>query len=101
MSGWSVSAKENIGSRKGRGPAVRWGGFSGPIQTAAMKPDQVFWVGDYFGKAVKEEQAGGMCFATTEELMAYLKEHPLKDKIILIKGSNGIGLHRLIPSGAC
>ena len=67
----------------------------------AMKPDQVFWVGDHFGKAVKEEQAGGMCFATTEELMAYLKEHPLKDKIILIKGSNGIGLHRLIPSGAC
>ena len=29
----SVSAKENIGSRKGRGPAARWGGFSGPIQT--------------------------------------------------------------------
>jgi UDP-N-acetylmuramoyl-tripeptide--D-alanyl-D-alanine ligase len=67
----------------------------------AMKPDQVFWVGTHFSRAVKEEKAVGMCFATTEELMVYLKEHPLKDKIILIKGSNGIGLHRLIPSGAC
>ena len=34
----SVSAKENIGSRKGRGPAVRWGGFSVPIQ-----PDVLPW----------------------------------------------------------
>ncbi len=33
--GRSVSAKENIGSRKGRGPTARWGGFSGPIQPDA------------------------------------------------------------------
>lgn len=67
----------------------------------AMEPDLVFWVGAYFSRAVQEEKAPGVCFTTADELMAYLKDNPVKDKIILIKGSNGIGLHRLIPSGVC
>lgn len=67
----------------------------------AMKPDLVFWVGAHFCRAVQEEKAPGVCFATADELMAYLKDNPVKDKIILIKGSNGIGLHLLIPSGVC
>ncbi|MFY9117042.1 MAG: hypothetical protein WBK97_08400 [Bacteroidales bacterium] len=35
--GRAVAAKENIGSRKGRGPAGRRGGFSVPLQPALQQ----------------------------------------------------------------
>ena len=36
-------------------------------------------------------------FETTSSLEVYLNEHPFKDALILLKGSRGIGLERLIP----
>ncbi len=34
-----VSAKKNVGSRRGRGPAVRWGGFFVLIQVTDTKKE--------------------------------------------------------------
>ncbi len=36
-----------------------------------------------------------MLFENTPALAAYLKDNPLKDKAILIKGSHSIGLEKL------
>ena len=36
-------------------------------------------------------------FLSTEELIAYLKVHPLKDMLVLLKGSRGIALEKLVP----
>ena len=38
------------------------------------------------------------CFPTSDDLAAYLKEHPLKGCIILVKGSRGIKMEKVIPS---
>lgn len=69
------------------------------VETLAL--ECVFWVGPYFARAVENEKAKGLCFSKTEELIEYLKGHPPAGKIILVKGSNGIGLSRLIASEVC
>jgi hypothetical protein len=45
-----------------------WGLCLFRLQTYSLQKTGA-WVGDHFG----------MCFVTTEELMAYLKEHPLTE----------------------
>lgn len=66
-----------------------------------LELESVFWVGPLFTRAVEKEKAKGICFSNTEELIEYLTGYPLSGKIILVKGSNGIGLSRLIASGVC
>ena len=37
-------------------------------------------------------------FPSVEELLPYLEAHPLQDSLILVKGSNGIRLGKLLPA---
>ena len=55
-------------------------------------------VGEEFSKAL---QAGGWneikWFPTSEELCSYLEENPLKNAVILVKGSRGIRMEKVLP----
>ncbi|MCW3105250.1 MAG: UDP-N-acetylmuramoyl-tripeptide--D-alanyl-D-alanine ligase [Bacteroidetes bacterium] len=51
-------------------------------------------VGPLFVQAGKKSNA--RTFATSEEALNYLKEHPVKDTAILIKGSRGIKLEKVV-----
>ena len=53
----------------------------------------VYLVGKQFGAAADQFQQ----FETTAALMSYLEQHPLNNKTLLIKGSNGIGLTKVLP----
>ena len=39
-----------------------------------------------------------LTFATVDELVAYLKQHPVEGRTILVKGSRGIQLEKVLPS---
>ena len=73
-----------------------------------FQPSKLLLVGEEFAKAYKslydknadciKESRGKtqvMLFDSTPALAAYLKDNPLKDKAILIKGSHSIGLEKL------
>ena len=47
-------------------------------------------------KFAKEEFSQAMLFETKEELIAGLKKNPIKDSIILVKASRGIGLEAVV-----
>jgi len=47
-------------------------------------------------KFAKEEYAPAMLFETKEELITGLKKNPIKDSIILVKASRGIGLETVV-----
>ena len=70
----------------------------GQLEAAGLK---AFLVGDEFGKALA---CKGACpcvlghFNTSHELAAYLKDYPLKDCCVLVKGSRGIQMEKVIPS---
>ena len=54
--------------------------------------EEVFLVGSHF------TEAGADCYPTfpdTDTLRTYLTEHPIANRLILIKGSRGIHLERL------
>lgn len=54
-------------------------------------------VGEEFGKALKAEGAELLgWFGTSDELAAYLETHPVKDTAILVKGSRGIQMEKVI-----
>lgn len=53
-----------------------------------------YLVGEAFIKAAK----GQLAFRTTEELIAFMQNEPIQDKLILLKGSRGIQLEKLIPN---
>ena len=53
----------------------------------------VYLVGKQFGAAADQFQQ----FETTAALMSYLEQHPLNNRTLLIKGSNGIGLTKVLP----
>ncbi|MFA5301216.1 MAG: UDP-N-acetylmuramoyl-tripeptide--D-alanyl-D-alanine ligase [Bacteroidales bacterium] len=68
-------------------------------RVAKMNTDKVYWVGPLFSEAVKERGAEGLCFPHVEALITYLENDPPEGLVILIKGSNGIRLTKLIASG--
>ena len=55
---------------------------------------QVILVGKEFSKQFVPD--GFLCFTTTDEAEAYLRQHPVRDQNVLIKGSRGMALERLI-----
>lgn len=57
------------------------------------KIDKVYLVGSEFKKA--DKKALFITFPDTENLKDHLRNNPLKDHLILLKGSRGIGLERL------
>ncbi len=54
----------------------------------------IFLVGNYFMEAGKKTNA--QLFANSDEVIEYLKKHPVKNTTILIKGSRGIKLEKVI-----
>lgn len=58
-----------------------------------LSDQQVFLVGEDFNNI---EGNNYKCFLTSEELAQYIKEHPFKNGTILIKGSRGIRLEKLV-----
>ena len=62
------------------------------IGTAAGLGIEAWYVGEEFCRQLEGEDHG---FHTVEELNAYLKEHPLTDGVVLIKGSRGIHLENV------
>lgn len=60
-----------------------------------MKEDfkEVFFVGKHFAKYA--ETYGYRSFNNTDELISYLKDHPVRNALILVKGSRGIALEKV------
>ena len=56
-----------------------------------------YFVGEEFRKVLKES-VKALCFSTSEELATYLGEHPLKGLTILVKGSRGTQMEKVIPT---
>ena len=57
---------------------------------------EAFLVGEEFTKAAAG--TGIPTFATSDDLAAYLKQHPLEGCTILVKGSRGTRMEKVIPS---
>lgn len=62
-------------------------------RACAVTDAKVWLVGPRF-TATAEGIEGVRCFASQEELAEELKEHPVKESLVLIKGSHSIGLER-------
>lgn len=60
-----------------------------------IAPDMVILVGKEFATAAGNSKY--LCFRTSEDAAEYLAKNPLKDFTILIKGSRGTKMERLIP----
>ena len=60
----------------------------------AMNSELTIFVGEEFKKASKNPN--NLTFINKLEAIAYLKENPLKDSLILLKGSRGIALESLL-----
>ena len=65
-------------------------------QAASLELDAVYLVGSAFKKV--RLAARMSCFDTTDSLKNWLKDHPLEEAHVLLKGSRGIALERLLTS---
>ena len=63
---------------------------------ARLSGMEAFLVGEEFIQAA--EGSGIPTFATSEQLAAYLQHHPLRDRVVLVKGSRSTRMEKLIPS---
>ena len=74
---------------------------SAVIEQAAQVSDaELFLVGSEFARAyaaLPEPRPRAMLFASCGELLEAFAAAPVEDAFILIKGSHGIGLERLVP----
>ncbi|MDO5442114.1 MAG: UDP-N-acetylmuramoyl-tripeptide--D-alanyl-D-alanine ligase [Bacteroidia bacterium] len=71
------------------------------LERIAASDFKAYLVGDEFAKALAEK--GGIAnvlghFATSEDLAAYLNGHPVNGSCVLVKGSRGIQMEKVIPS---
>lgn len=58
---------------------------------------EAYLVGEEFAKAVDAEGAGTeRLFASSEELSEYLLTNPVKDAVVLLKGSRGIAMEKVL-----
>ena len=64
-------------------------------QAAALEIENTLFIGKYFSE-IKETVAGKF-FDTPKEAAIYLQENPVKDSLILLKGSRGMALEQLLP----
>ena len=61
----------------------------------SSSPLTIFLCGPHW---VEELGASDHVFPNVDELTAHIEQHPITDSLILVKGSNGIHLGRLLPS---
>ncbi|HKG08812.1 MAG TPA: UDP-N-acetylmuramoyl-tripeptide--D-alanyl-D-alanine ligase [Pedobacter sp.] len=64
-------------------------------EAAGLNADLLILIGKYF-YALKDKHTGRY-FHTPAEAEAFLKENPLKDSLVLLKGSRGMALEKLLP----
>jgi UDP-N-acetylmuramoyl-tripeptide--D-alanyl-D-alanine ligase len=62
---------------------------------SAASLDQVIFIGKEF--YAYKDQFRGTFFLSPQEAQAYLEKHPVKDHLILLKGSRGMALEQLLP----
>ncbi|MBP5374439.1 MAG: UDP-N-acetylmuramoyl-tripeptide--D-alanyl-D-alanine ligase [Bacteroidales bacterium] len=60
--------------------------------------DKVFLVGEEFRKAVAAEKAGFPCFDSSDQLAAQLREKPIEGYTILVKGSRGTRMEKVLDT---
>ena len=67
-------------------------------QVLSMGLDLVCLVGDEFRKAVETSGTTDvMCFGTSDDLAAWLKDNPVSGTTVLVKGSRGIRMEKVLP----
>ncbi|WP_158796394.1 UDP-N-acetylmuramoyl-tripeptide--D-alanyl-D-alanine ligase [Pedobacter sp. L105] len=64
--------------------------------TQDLKMDSLLFIGKQF-YGLKDSYKGDF-FATPKEAEAWLQAHPIKDSLILLKGSRGMALEQLLPA---
>ena len=57
--------------------------------------DELIFIGEHFFAASHQQE--GSFFKTRDEAKAYLTENPIKDSLVLLKGSRGMALEQLLP----
>ena len=64
-----------------------------------MTLNGVYLVGEEFGKALKKSDVpqSWRWFGTSDELSAYLSENPVSGEVLLVKGSRGIRMEKVLP----
>ena len=67
-------------------------------QVLSMGLDLVCLVGEEFGKAVVQSgKTSAKCFRDSDELAAWLRENPVSGATVLVKGSRGIRMEKVLP----
>lgn len=61
-----------------------------------MTAGDYIFIGEGFYKAGKDLQSDADFFKTTDDAYSFLKTHPIKDSLVLVKGSRGMHLEKLI-----
>ena len=66
----------------------------------SLELDTICFVGEEFEKAVQQMQAGSNVrnFKTSAELAEWLKQNPIMDSVVLIKGSRGTRMENIIET---
>jgi UDP-N-acetylmuramoyl-tripeptide--D-alanyl-D-alanine ligase len=64
-------------------------------QATAMQVNKAIFIGKYFFEM--KGKLPGLFFETPKEASAYLEANPVKDSLILLKGSRGMALEQLLP----
>lgn len=61
---------------------------------------KAYLVGEEFGKALADHNGENVLghFTGSEELADFLKDHPIRNACVLVKGSRGIQMEKVIPS---
>ena len=66
------------------------------VISSEVEKSPAFLVGEEFTRAAAG--TGIPCFATSDDLAAYLQQHPLQGCTVLVKGSRGIRMEKVLPT---
>ena len=66
------------------------------VETLRQSAIEALLVGEEFTRAA--EGSGIRCFATSDELAAWLQENPLQGCTVLVKGSRGTRMEKVLPA---
>lgn len=64
--------------------------------TQSLGFENVFLIGNYFNKLNTENTKNFIKFETREQAQRYFSEYPIQENIILIKGSRGMALEKIL-----